>query len=81
MIKTPGLPLRKTTTIHKISSESALTYKDQLAQGEEVGDNWELKEEEFARIHWFLLKSSKLVYQGAIHEINEYMPRTAFMSM
>lgn len=73
-IRTPGLFLRKTTTIYRISPEAALRYKDELAKGKDARDDWDLGAEECARIHWHILKTSRLIHNGVIHEIEDFMP-------
>ncbi len=80
-IHTPGLFLRKTTMIYRISPDAALKYKEELAKGKDVGDDWDLGAEEFARIHWHIFKTSRLIFNGIIHEIEDFMPARGIMSL
>lgn len=73
-IHTPGVLRKKTTTLLRISSDAALRYQEKLAKGQDVGEDWDLQTEEFARIHWHFFNDTRLIFNGTIHEIKEFMP-------
>lgn len=74
-IKTPGL-LRTVSTIYKVAPDAALRYKEELAKGKDVGKDWDFPVEECARIQWHVFKTSRLIHNGVIHEIEKFMPAT-----
>jgi len=81
-IYTPTLLTRDTTTIsrispsvaheesHKFNSDNRSDIKERTEYGEGV--------EEIARIHWKVAGTSRIVYNGQIHEVDKFLPLRPF---
>lgn len=85
-VHTPGFApgvirwTRKTTTIYRISSEAASSYKVDLdpREGEEC---WDLGVKEKSRIHWHTFSSTRIIYNGQILEVRDFMPREGVLGL
>lgn len=73
-IYTPGPLLRKTSFIYKIPETNTQRYED-VEKMTEVVPN---PEEEIARIHWHLLHSSKLIWDGKALEMKKFLESKGF---
>jgi len=79
LISTPGI-IHKTTTIYKIPAGACTEFsdKEKLKEVKRLKNEVDCGLEEKARIHWRVFNSSRLVYNGQIREMKDFMPRVGF---
>ena len=80
-IHSPGFLIKRTSILLRISSDSALRYNAEIASGRDEREDWDLGTEEFARIHWHIFRSSRIIFNGVILELKDFMPRNGKLAL